>query len=300
MKNDLRSVLPVKALKLSNIDWLVFSGGGNRCWWQAGVISGLLKSNWALPSRLTGTSAGASIAAAFLTSTTQNALAACLYLYGNTQKIFSWSLRSVRSPQFAHKKIYPAWVSSIITDETFQIAKHSLTQLDIAITRPSRWLGLTGSIFAGTAAYLIDKKVSNTLHPRLPLYMGLKQEFVSLNGCSSFSEAHTLLCAAAAAPPFMPARLVSGGHAIDGGYVDNAPVPAQTLKERQKTLVLLTRHYPRLPRLFEFQNRCYFQPGQKIPVSTWDCTHKATVLDAFNLGSLDVQNMLKQRDFLIT
>jgi predicted acylesterase/phospholipase RssA len=56
------------SLDLASIDTLVFAGGGNRCWWQAGAISQLLMQGWRLPPQLIGTSAGAAVAASFLTA----------------------------------------------------------------------------------------------------------------------------------------------------------------------------------------------------------------------------------------
>jgi len=46
---------------------VVFAGGGNRCWWQAGAVDRLCdEANWQV-KRLIGVSAGAGIATAFAT-----------------------------------------------------------------------------------------------------------------------------------------------------------------------------------------------------------------------------------------
>jgi predicted acylesterase/phospholipase RssA len=108
-----------------------------------------------------------------------------------------------------------------------------------------------------------------------------------VNDCSDIEMAQSLLIAAASAPPIMSARPVGGGPAIDGGYTDNAPIPPQSEQERSTTLVMLTRHYPKLPPLFRWHGRTYWQPSQRIPVSTWDCTSKTTVHEAYDLGAQD-------------
>jgi predicted acylesterase/phospholipase RssA len=144
----------------------------------------------------------------------------------------------------------------------------------------------------GTLAYLVDKHTGNRLHPRLPRLLGLRHEFHPLQQCDSLADARNLLVAAAAAPPFLSAQRVNGNHAIDGGYLDNAPVPAQSAAERAGTLVLLTRHDPKLPTLFRHNERHYWQPSQRIPVSTWDCTPRATVREAFVLGQRDASQSL--------
>jgi hypothetical protein len=53
--------------------------------------------------------------------------------------------------------------------------------------------------------------------------------------------------------------------------------------------VLLTRHYPNHPEVFQNNGRVYWQPSRQIPVSTWNCTGKATVDAAFELGYADAQ-----------
>jgi hypothetical protein len=85
----------------------------------------------------------------------------------------------------------------------------------------------------------------------------------------------------------MKAQKVGGHWALDGGYIDNAPVPVQTPAEAARTLVLLTRHYPDLPQQFTFEQRQYWQPSRKIPVSTWDCRPSTNVDQAYQLGLED-------------
>lgn len=279
-------------LDLADIQTLIFAGGGNRCWWQAGAVTQWLGHGWRLPPLLVGTSGGAAIATACLTGGTRDALDACERLFGANQRMLDWrALRSLKL-RFAHQHIYPAWLSSFINGETFDALRGASSDVLVALTRPARLLGLSGSVAAGTLAYLVDKHIGNRLHPRLPRMLGLRHEFHPLQQCRSLADAQNLLVAAAAAPPFLSAQRVNGKHAIDGGYLDNAPLPAQSAAEGARTLVLLTRHYPKLPTLFRHHGRHYWQPSQRIPVSTWDCTHRATVRDGFALGQQDASESL--------
>jgi predicted acylesterase/phospholipase RssA len=271
---------------------IVLAGGGNRCWWQAGVIAYLLEAGWSLPRQWVGTSAGAAIAAACLTTGPETALVACRTLYGGTTRIFNWQgLRRGRL-EFAHQAIYPAWLDAFVNAKTFSQLRDCGASLQVAVTRPSHLLGLGISVALGTLAYLVDKKVWHSIHPRLPGVLGLRQEFFDITRCGSASDAHQVLLAAAAPPPIMPAVRLSGAYAFDGGYTDNAPIPVQNHAERYRTLVLLTRHYPKLPALFRFRDRLYWQPSRPTPVSTWDCTKRATVHAAFQLGNEDASFML--------
>jgi predicted acylesterase/phospholipase RssA len=289
----LGKVEETRALDFSGMSTLVLAGGGNRCWWQAGALRHLMERGMRLPAQLVGTSAGAAVAASILAEGADTALQACLKLYASNPRIFDWSSLSKLKLKFAHQHVYPAWVEAFLNEATFDTLRHSSSRLVVALTRPARFLGMRGSVAAGTVAYLVDKYLWNSIHPRLPRLFGLRQDFMVLNDCSDIEMAQSLLIAAASAPPIMSARPVGGGPAIDGGYTDNAPIPPQSEQERSTTLVMLTRHYPKLPPLFRWHGRTYWQPSQRIPVSTWDCTSKTTVHQAYDLGAQDSLQALK-------
>jgi predicted acylesterase/phospholipase RssA len=282
----------VRALDVSRLETLVFAGGGNRCWWQAGALRHLLEHGLRLPSCLVGTSAGAGLAAAFLTESAQAALDACLDLFAGNAKVFDWAgLRRLKL-KFAHQQIYPAWVEAFLNSGTFSTLKGASSRLTVGLSRPARYLGTGTSVAMGTLAYIVDKYLWNSIHPRLPGLLGLRQDFIVLNDCATVEAAQLVLVAAASAPPIMAARRVGTNWAFDGGYTDNAPIPPQSNEERSKTLVMLTRHYPKLPLLFTWLGRTYWQPSRRIPVSTWDCTPKTTVRQAYELGLQDAVQVL--------
>lgn len=281
----------IRAFDVGSVETLVFAGGGNRCWWQAGAWSHLMEQGARLPPQLVGTSAGAAVAASFLANGVDTALQACLRLFAGNSKVFDWSGLLKLKLAFAHQHVYPAWVDAFLNATTFATLRHASSRLTVALTRPARYLGVSGSVAAGTLAYLVDKYLWNSIHPRLPAWLGLRQDFMVLNDCDRVEAAQAMLIAAASAPPIMSAQPVGGQHAIDGGYTDNAPIPPQSDAQRSATLVMLTRHYPKLPQLFTWQGRTYWQPSRRIPVSTWDCTPKTTVQAAYDLGRHDAMRV---------
>ncbi|KVK78598.1 patatin [Burkholderia cepacia] len=272
---------------------LALAGGGNRCWWQAGVLARLMREGWTMPRQLVGTSAGAAIAAACLTIGPEAALDACRALYGRTARIFHWRGLLHGRLEFAHQTVYPAWLDAFVNEQTFATLRASGSSLRVAVTRPARYLGLTVSVSLGTLAYLVDKKIWHGIHPRLPAALGLTQELIDVTQCDGAADAHRILMAAAAPPPIVRAVPLHGRHAFDGGYFDNAPLPRQTLPERRQTWVMLTRHYPDRPAFFRCRDRSYWQPSRPVPVSTWDCTRGTTVGDAFRLGFDDAEKALR-------
>ncbi|HYP82024.1 patatin-like phospholipase family protein [Variovorax sp.] len=277
---------------LSGVDVLAFSGGGNRCFWQAGVMARLLEKGMALPATLIGTSAGAAIAASCMTIGPEAALDTCMRLFAKNRRMFHWPAIARMKLHFAHQQTYPDWIASIVNTDTFPDLQQAKRKLLVAVSRSAMLLGKHVSIAAATLAYIVDKKIVHSIHPRLPRYLGLQQQFYELQQCTSVQAAQALLNASAAAPPLTRPVLLDGRWALDGGYVDNAPLPRLRAEEQVRTLVLLTRHYPRRPEFFCQHGRVYWQPSQRIPVSTWDCTIKSTVQDAFNLGYADARRCL--------
>jgi hypothetical protein len=237
------------------------------------------------------------VAAACLTTGAPAALGACESLFNANSRLFDWRGLARFRLHFAHQHIYPAWLSSFVNAQTFATLRGAPSTLRVALTRPARALGLGGSVMAGTLAYLVDKHLGNRLHPRLPQLLGLRHEFLELQQCANPADACNLLVAAAAAPPFLSAQRIDGRHAIDGGYLDNAPIPPQSSAGKAGTLVLLTRHYPKLPTLFHYSERHYWQPSHRIPASTWDCTPRTTVREAFARGRQDALSALDNRMF---
>ncbi len=284
-------VTVLDTLALEPIRTLAFAGGGNRCWWQAGALAHLMGEGWQLPPQLVGTSAGAGVAAACMTSGPAAALAACARLYSANPRLLEGSGMARLRLRFAHQRIYPAWIASFVHAGSLGAMHQSASRLRVGITRPARVLGLAGSVAVGTVAYVVDKHVWNSIHPRLPRWLGLRQDFVDLHDCATLADAQNLLSAAAAAPPFMASRRVGAAMAMDGGYTDNAPIHAQSAADGARTLVLLTRHYPALPPLFRHGGRAYWQPSQRVPVSTWDCTPRTTVREAYALGTADARQL---------
>jgi len=278
----------------SQLDVLAFAGGGNRCWWQAGVTAYALDAGLRLPSMLVGTSAGAAMAASCMTVGPKAALDSCERLFAENDRMFHWRSMARMRLHFAHQQTYPAWIASIVDASTFPMVALAPQKLQVAVSRPAALLGRHGSIAAATLAYIVDKKLAHSIHPRLPRFLGLKQQFFGLHQCDSHESARALLNASAAAPPLTHPVILEGQWAFDGGYMDNAPLPSQSARERERTLVLLTRHYPRRPDVFTHDNRTYWQPSRRIPVSTWDCTARSTVRQAFDLGYEDGRRQLER------
>jgi predicted acylesterase/phospholipase RssA len=276
------------AQALESFDTISLAGGGNRCWWQAGVLDAWLSSHRLQAQRFVGTSAGAAIAAATLSGTLPQAIDNCRRLYAENPSV--WRGRS--GAWFAHEVIYPAWINSYLCDAALTRLRNSGKALWVGVGRLPRALPVWTGVLLGTGAYLADKYYGTHLHPKLASWCGLRSELHNLNTVPDRQAGIHLLISAAAAPPFIACRHLQGRTAVDGGFVDNAPrLPLD--ESNCAHLMLLTRHYPKRPLMFYFQGRTYLQPSMPIPVSTWDCTRRTDIMAAVVLGQQDGVNALR-------
>jgi predicted acylesterase/phospholipase RssA len=283
---------PVPNIVPSSFDHIILAGGGNRCWWQAGVLKVWQQHCGALTRRFTGVSAGAAIAAAHLTQTLTEAMRACRELYSENDSIW------VGQPGhwFAHTHIYPAWLRAFFTPSRLVQLREPQLQVGIArlprgIPRLFESVGIT----LGIAMYLVEKGGARSVHARWPRRFGFRMELHPIGAVTEHAKAIELLCASAAGVPFMPAQQIEGRTAIDGGFADHAPQPILHVKgKHERQLVLLTRHTAHRPQLFEFNGRTYAQPSREIPVSTWDCTRHCDITPAYELGLRDGRALLSR------
>jgi len=264
---------------------VVFAGGGNRCWWQAGVVEGLKGASLWQPQAYVGASAGASIAVAAATDRLRASLAVAVERFSITRANVEWTkLLKGRRP-FVLPAIYSDWIQSFLNATDFQTLKASPIKVHVAITRPIRFLPSSVSTLIALGLYSTEKFWLRTLHSKLPHLVGLRSEHVVINHCE-LEEASQLLLASSAAVPITPTHKVSGRVALDGGFYDSVPLPKPGTT-RGDMLVLLTRHKPDRPQLFEANGHVYLQPKSKVPVVNMDCTNPVGVQRTFEQGLLE-------------
>ena len=266
-------------------DAVVFAGGGNRCYWQQGFWEAAAGPLGLAPSLVVGASAGAFQAGVSL-----------LGIGGEVRPLVVEGCRDVRGnidwralARGAHAFPVAAAYRALLL-AAYDLARldrlASLTDFRIAIAHPPRWLPTGLAIALGIGAYQIEKKLTKPVHPRSGRAMGFVPSFVRLADLPTPEALADTLMASAGVPPIMPRAMIGGRVAVDGGLVDNVPVapvePIEALGGR--SLVLLTRRYPRLP---EVPGRTYVQPSRPIAIGQFDLTNPEGILAAHALGRED-------------
>ncbi len=279
-------------------DQVVFAGGGNRCWWQAGfwdVVQPELKLR---PRVITSISAGAATACMLYTNHSEWVMDYYSHVLRDNSKNAYWGNLLRSESVFPHYRIYRQALLDIYGDR-FQTLK-AAPEIRIGVSHLPRWLGARSAVAAGLIAYNIEKYVRKKLHPTLGQALGFHPEFVKAQECATVEDLADLILQSSSTPPFTPILRRQGRPVLDGGMVDNVPVGALDASPGL-VLVMVTRVYPR-PQMFMVehgehgkhrdQRRVYVQPSRKVPISSWDYTSPALMRPAYDLGRADGEQFL--------
>lgn len=270
---------------------IVFAGGGNRCWWQAGMVEQLSRHRCWQAERFVGVSAGASVAAAFATGRIHEALASAIAHFDATPRNIEWRDLLKGKRPFMMPRIYPEWISSFLDAQSHSELRQGNLRVEVVVTRPIRYLPLTLSTGLALALYSTEKFWLKNFHGRLPHRLGFRAEYLDLAHSADVEEARAWLLATAAAVPITPTHRVKGRAALDGGFYDSIPLPRDR-EDDEHTLVLLTRHRPELPQIFTHQGRVYLQPRKRVAAVNMDCTNGKNVALTFEQGRQEAERML--------
>jgi len=272
-----------------HFDNIVFAGGGNRCFWQAGFWTTLSKELDLKPKHIASVSAGSAISCAIfsgcLEATLENTKAT---MSRNKKNRYLGNLFNDQ-PVHPHSVLYRQIIKDSMTEEGLA-RLHRGPLNHILVAHIPRWLGPRSAVLMGLGAYQLEKKFRHPVHPVLGRRLGFKSEFILSRDCHTVDELADAMLSSSCTPPFTPIMYLNERPVLDGGMVDNVPVHGVEAYPG-KTLVMLTRPYRKLP---EQPGRLYVQPSRKVPVTSWDYTNPDGVQATFNQGLDDARSFLKQ------
>lgn len=275
-------------------DQVVFAGGGNRCWWQAGFWDVIRPELNLKPRVIAGISAGAATACMLYTNESRRVMAYYAHVLRDNTRNAYWGNLLRGESVFPHYRIYRQALLDIFADR-FAELRHA-PEIRIGVSHLPRWLGARSAVAAGLIAYNIEKYLRKTLHPTLGQTLGFHPEFVKAQDCATVEDLADLILQSSSTPPFTPILRRRGRPVLDGGMVDNVPVSALDAAPGL-VLVMVTRLYPR-ERMFVVphgaQRRVYIQPSRKVPISSWDYTSPSQMQHAYDLGRADADDFLER------
>ncbi|MBT9505590.1 patatin-like phospholipase family protein [Rhodoferax sp.] len=266
----------------ANFDNVVFAGGGNRCFWQAGFWSVVAPALELRPRRVRAVSAGSAIACALFAGTFEHGFTGYKQaLANNARNLYLRNLLR-EEPVFPHGGMYRSAILSSI-DERALSRLHQGPEINVLISRPPGWASPRMALLLGALALGVDIWGRGTIHSSTGSRIGFKPLYRSVRECETPEALADLVIASSCVPPLTPQVRSDGMILLDGGLVSN--VPAEDLAQEQGcSLILLTRQFPSIP---DVPGRTYVQPSQPIPAGAWDYTDETAVQSTFDLGRRD-------------
>lgn len=283
------------SLKDIQFENIVFAGGGNRCFWQAGFWSVIQPALALTPKRVSAVSAGSAISCSIFAERMNETLAAAKNTMTHNLKNQYWTNIFKGKRVFPHEALYRKMVLDIIDDGALQNLSKG-PEIYIEISRLPKWLGPRSATLVGLSLYQLEKKLHHPVHPTFGRKAGFHAEFIKAQDCKTANDLANAILASSCTPPFTSVQYPGRKPALDGGMVDNVPVEGIEQWEANysnltKTLVLLTRPYKDIP---THSKRVYAQPSEKVPANSWDYTNPDNLQLTYEQGKRDADNFLRK------
>ena len=263
---------------------LTFAGGGNRAFYQLGMLREW--GDWLLP-RTAGVatcSAGAYVFLLYLAQRWNESWDFWLKAREGTTQNIRFRNAFSGEPMAPHGRVYRATTMHMLDGGGLERIQASPFPIWILCAAFPRYLPGPLAVTIGLAGYQVEKALYPTrIHPRLGRALGFRPVAIDARTCRTREELTDAVMASSATPPFTPVVTINGEPLLDGGLVDNAPaflgdeVPGAT-----RNLVFLTRAYPGAR--LRTRHRLYLAPTRPVPTHRWDYTRPHLVADTIEQG----------------
>lgn len=265
-------------------DSVVFAGGGNRCFWQAGFWSVAAPALNLRPSRVAAVSAGSAVACALFAKTFDYGFRNHLMEVARNRRNMYLQNVMRKQPVFPHGAMYRNAILACVSGDAL-MRLHQGPDIRVLVSCPPRWATRRMAMFLGAVAVGVDAWDGDRVDFSSGRRIGFNPLYVSVRECSTPEALADLIIASSCIPPLTPQAQRDGICLFDGGLVTNVPIDGIT-PAGTHTLVLLTRQATHLP---SNSGRTYVQPSKPIPVGAWDYTNDAALQATFDLGRRDAE-----------
>ena len=265
-----------------DIDAVVFSGGGARCFWQAGFWEAV-RSALPIPTAVSAVSGGAAIAAILFAGGWSRFFAKFIELASDNER--NVHLRNLlrRHPVFPHPAISRESFLHSVSARALG-ALRAGPDLRIVISHPPRLLGARLGALLAVAVDEMEKRLTGRMISTWARRLGFQSSIVRARECDTPETLVDAVLQSSSAPPMFPISRRGGRAALDGALIDYVPLAA--VADCRKPLVLLSKPERQLPAPAGRQE-VYVCPSQPVPVSAWDFSSPDLVVETFELGRHD-------------
>jgi predicted acylesterase/phospholipase RssA len=263
---------------------LTFAGGGNRAFYQLGLLTRWESALMPRVAAIASCSAGACVIATFLSGRREEARRFWLDRAAGITRNFDWRklLRGERpAPQGA---IYRETLLVTFADGGLDRIRAQPFPIYVLAAQFPRVLPRALSVALGIGLYSAERSMRKAPHPRSPQWLGFRPLVFDARDCETPEELTHLILASSATPPFTPLGNFRGTPLLDGGMIDNAPAfLADRVPEVRRGIVFLSRPYHRSVMGIQGR-RLYLAPTQPTPINRWDYTRPHLLDETVAMG----------------
>jgi hypothetical protein len=267
---------------------ITFAGGGNRSFYELGLMNGWRSQLLPRIGCFATCSAGACVAILSLTGREKEVSQYWKERCREVKKNFQWGrLLSGKRPT-PHEPLYRDMLLYALSSGGLErVRSQPFPVLVLTASLPRRvpiFLALTLAL----CAYKLEKRLRNgMIHPTYGRRAGFKPLVFDARDCETPDELADLVIASSATPPFTSVGRFAGRRLLDGGIIDNVPAfLADEIPGIKRNLVMLTRPYP--PGVTGRRgSRLYIAPRRALPVERWDFTRPDLLESTVAIGERD-------------
>lgn len=264
---------------------LTFAGGGNRAFYELGLLARWQETLLPRTAAVSSVSAGACVITTLLSGRREAARQFWLSRARDITRNFDWGrlLRGERpAPQGA---IYRDTLLVTFADGGLDRVRQQPFPIYVLAASFPWLMPRTVAAALGIGLYSLERSVRRAPHPRSPRWLGFAPVAVDARLCETPEELTSLILASSATPPFTPIGDFRGAKLLDGGMIDNAPafVAEQRHPEARHSVVLLSRPYH--PSVLGIRGRrLYIAPTRPTPIGRWDYTQPHLLDETVAMG----------------
>lgn len=269
---------------------ITFAGGGNRAFYQLGLMNRWREQLLPRVAMMATCSAGACVAALILSGREQEASEYWKERREGITRNFEWRKLLKGARPTPHEPIYRDTLLHAFREGGLERVRSQAFPILILTTAFPRRLPAFAAVLLGLCAYNLEKNLrKEMIHPTFGRRVGFKALAFDARQCETPAALADLIIASSATPPFTSLGSFQGNRLLDGGIVDNVPAfLADRVPEVKRNLVFLTRPYP--PHITGRQGaRLYIAPASTLPVNRWDYTRPDLIDATIQAGEHDAQ-----------
>jgi predicted acylesterase/phospholipase RssA len=252
---------------------ITFAGGGNRAFYQLGLMNVWYPRVLSRVGCLATCSAGACVAALMLSGRAGEVAGYWKERCREVRKNFEWGrLLSGRRPT-PHEPLYRDMLLYAFSSGGLErVRSQPFPVLVLTAALPDRLPTVAAALLALCASKLEQVTRKGAVHPTYGRRVGFGALAFDARECETPAELADLIVASSATPPFTSVGRFAGRRLLDGGVIDNVPAfLADGVPGVRRNLVMMTRPCP--PGSAGVRGlRLYLAPREPLPVGRWDFT----------------------------